>query len=126
MKRKGRRKRRWCKIKEKIDWSKFKDEYVRLVAGAEKRLKLTNWTGGEWFGKPGINFDVILEDGKKVTEKHFTVTSRRLIRELKPILLKADEEDRDTLSISILRTGESQNTRYSVHELPPSFKELFK
>ena len=96
------------------------------MAGIEKKLKLTNWAGGEWFGKPGINFDVVLEDGEKMAQKQFTVTSRRLIRGLKPILLKAEEEGRDTISVSILKTGEGQNTRYAVKELPPSFKELFK
>lgn len=66
----------------------------------EKKLKLTNWQSGEFFGnQPGISFDVIQEDSK-IVKKQFTVTSRRLIRELKPILLKAEEQGKDTIAVS--------------------------
>lgn len=109
---------------EWIDWSKFSDQYVRLGAG-EKKLKLTKWSSGEWFGKYGINFSVLEEDGKKV-DKQFTVVSRRLVGELKSILQKAEEENRTAITVSILRTGDGFNTRYTVKELPVSFKELFK
>lgn len=104
------------KIKrEKINWTKFKDKYVSLVTGTEKKLKLANWRDGNWFNKPGIGFDVLEEDGKKV-QKQFTVTSRRLIRVLKPLILKAEESKRDTVSVSILRIGEGLDTRYTVKE----------
>lgn len=109
---------------EWIDWNKFSDQYIRLADGTEKKLKLTKWASGQWFGKYGVNFSVIEEDGKKVA-KQFTAVSRRLIRELKPILQKAEEEGKDTISVSILRTGDGFNTSYTVRELPPSFKELF-
>jgi hypothetical protein len=109
---------------EWINWNKFNEQYVRLVVGVEKKLKLTKWTAGDFFGKYGINFLVLEEDGNKV-EKQFTVISRRLIRELKPIIVKAEEDGKETIAISILRTGEGFNTRYTVKELPPSFKELF-
>lgn len=110
---------------EGIDWNRFNNQYVKLCAGVEKKLKLTKWSSGEWFGKYGLNFIVLEEDGKKV-EKQFTVVSRRLVRELKPILQKAEEEEKETISVSILRAGEGYNTSYTVKELPPSFKELFK
>ena len=112
-------------MKEKIDWTKFNDKYVRLVTGVEKRLKLANWTGGEWLGKPGISFDVLVEDGE-TSERQFTVISRKLIGMMKPIILKAEEDGKDTISVSILKTGESFDTRYTVKELPPSLKEVFK
>lgn len=109
-----------------IEWKKFNDKYVRLETGAEKKLKLTNWTGGEWLSKPGISFNVEIEDGIEVDEKQFTIISRKLIRALKPIILKAEENRRNTITISILKTGDRFDTRYTVKELPPIFKELFK
>ena len=101
------------KIGEKIDWTKFNGRYVRLTTDVVKKLKLANWTGGEWFGKPGISFDVLEEDGLSV-EKQFTVTSRMLPTELKPLLLKAEEEGKTTITVSILRTGEGNDIRYTV------------
>ena len=101
----------------KIDWTKFNDRYVRLVTGEEKILRLSNWADGEWFGKPGLSFDVTHEDAQEV-QKQFTVTSSMLIRLLKPILMKAEQEKRTTVAISILRTGEGRNIRYAVNELP--------
>ena len=99
-----------------IDWTQFNEKYVRLVTGIEKRLKLSNWTDGQWFGKPGISFDVLEEDTGLAQQKQFTVTSSMLIRLLKPIILKAEQEDRECIDVSILRTGEGSNTRYAVRE----------
>ena len=104
------------RMTERIDWDEFNDRYIRLVTGVEKKMELTNWTGGIWFERPGINFDVVREDGKKAEQKQFTATSRRLIRALKPILIRAEQEGRKTISVSILRTGEGQDTQYSVSE----------
>ena len=106
----------WWKIGN-IDWTKFNEKYVRLVTGIEKRLKLSNWIDGEWFGKPGISFDVLQEDNAQEQQKQYTVTSPMLIRLLKPILLKAEREERDSITVSIVRTGEGPNTRYAVNEL---------
>lgn len=86
------------------------------MTGAEKKLKLRNWQDGVWFNKPGIGFDVLEEDGK-VIQKQFTVTSSRLIRALKPIILKAEDEKREIISVSILRSEEGFNTKYTVREL---------
>lgn len=113
-------------MEKTVDWERFNDQFVRLKTGIEKRLRLKNWQGGDFFGRPGIEFDVLQEDDKKDVKKQFTVTSRRLIRLLKPILLEAEEEGRDTIAVSILRLGDGMNTRYKVEQLPPSFKELFR
>ena len=83
-------------MSQEIDWKKFEDKYVRLISGTEKKLKLTNWIGEEWLGKPGIGFDVIVEDGEKV-QRQFTIISRKLIRAMKPLILKAEEDERDTI-----------------------------
>ena len=112
-------------MEEKIDWNKFQDQYVRIEMGIEKKVKLTNWKGGELFGKPAIIFDVTQEDSK-VVEKQLTVTSRRLIRELKPILQDLEQKGQDEVVLSILRTGDGMNTKYTVRELPKSLKELFR
>lgn len=96
---------------------------MRVVTDIEKKLKVKKWTAGEWFGKYGISFSVVEEDGKKVN-KQFTAVSRRLIRELKPIVQKAEQDARDTIGVAILRTGEGLNTRYLVSEFPLNLKEL--
>lgn len=59
----------------------------------------------------------MLEEDGVESKKQFTVTSRGLIQELKPVLLKADEANKDTIAVAILRTGEEKNTRYTVREL---------
>lgn len=100
-----------------IDWDRLNDQFVRLEPGTPLKLRLTNWTGGEFFGRYGIDFEVIEVDGVKVVERHFTVTSRRLIRELKPFLVKADSERRSAVSVMITRLGDGLNTRYKVEEV---------
>lgn len=98
-----------------IDWEQFKDQFVRLEQSVPKKLKLTNWVGGEFFGRMGINFDVEEEDGEKVV-KQFTVTSKRLIMELKPILLEAEKRKKKAISILVTRFGEGMATRYKVEK----------
>ena len=104
-------------MEQKIDWKTFEDRYVRLKADTKKTLVLTNWIPGKWFGKMGLGFDVLEEEGRKVSKK-FTVTNRSLILAFKPILLKADDEGRGIVTVKILRDGEGSDTRYSVEELP--------
>ena len=103
--------------KEGVDWAKFNDRYVRLVTGIEKRLKLTKWSDGVWFERPGIGFEVLEEDGVRTPLKELTVTSRKLIRALKPIILKAEQEERSTITVSIVKSGEGLNTGYVVKDL---------
>ena len=78
-----------------------------------------------WFEKHGIRFDVAVEDGKSV-EKQFIITSKRLIRALRPIMMKAEEEQRNAIAVSILRIGEEFQTRYEVSVLPVSSKHPFR
>ena len=96
-----------------INWGKFRTEYVRLETGYAKKLKLAKWRQVLWFNSPGLRFDVLEEDSKPVN-KIFSTTSKRLIRELKPIVQKAEEQGRTEISVSILKTGEGLNTLYEV------------
>lgn len=101
---------------EKVDWERFDDAGVSLVPDVEKKLRLANWAGGEWYSKPGVCFDVVEEDGVAV-QKKFVVTSRRLLRTLKPIIVSCEEAGRATIFLSILRSGEGFNTSYVVKEI---------
>jgi len=96
-----------------IEWEKFETEYIQLETGRSKKLKLTDWQQGAWFNKQGVRFAVIEEDSRPVS-KTFTTTSRQIIRALKPIIQKAEEQDSDVISVYILRIGEGLNTLYEV------------
>ena len=109
-------------MNQKIDWTTIEGRYVRLKTGVKSTLVLANWTTGKWFGKMGIGFDVLEEGGKQVS-KQLTVTNRSLIQAFKPILLKAEDEEKDTVAVSITRTGDGLDTRYAVEELPVTKKE---
>ncbi len=98
-----------------IDWGTFKTDFVKLETEVAKRLKLTNWRQGTYFDKPGLRFDVIEEDSRKVS-KVFSTTSKRIIRALRPIIQKAEEKGKSVISVSILRIGEGMNTLYEVKE----------
>ena len=104
------------KITEKINWKRFEDKYIRLETDVEKKLKLMKWQGGVWFGKPGIRCDVVEEDGRPV-QKQFTITSQRLIRALRPIILQAEQQKRNAIGVSIIRSGEEFATKYAVRVL---------
>ena len=108
---------------EGIDWDKFEDRYVKLESDVEKRLKLSNWRLGVFFGKPGLSFMVVEEDGIPVI-KQFTTASRKLVSELKPIIQKAEVSGLDEVRVSILRIGEDFQTTYSVKELAPFAEEV--
>ncbi len=98
-----------------IDWDKFKTDFVRLETDAQKKLKLTKWRQRALFDKPGLRFDVLEEDSVTV-DKTFSVTSKRLIRALKPIIQKAEKQRKKVISVSILRTGAGLDTSYEVKE----------
>jgi hypothetical protein len=104
-------------MEQKIDWKTLEGRYLRFKPGVEKTLELTNWTPGSWFGKMGIDFDVLKEDGKKVSKK-LTITNRSLILAFKPILLKAEERGLKTVYVNVSRTGERADTRYYLKALP--------
>jgi len=98
-----------------INWGEFRTDFVKLETGTAKKLKLTNWSQGTWFDKPGLRFDVQEEDSKPAS-KMFSTTSKRLIRALRPIIEKAEKQRRNVISVSILRIGEGLDTLYEVRE----------
>ena len=98
-----------------IDWGEFRKEYVKLETDVQKKLKLTNWRQRALFDKPGLRFDVLEEDSVTV-DKTFSITSKRLIQALRPIIKKAEKQKRKVISVSLLRTGEGFDTLYAVKE----------
>jgi hypothetical protein len=82
---------------DEIDWKKWEsDRFVKLTAGRPKILTLTSakdttnpikQKDGSFKDVPCIVFKVSNEDGKEV-EKEYSVTSRRLVNKLKPIIMK--------------------------------------
>ena len=100
----------------RIEWASFEPGFVRLETGVAKKLKLANWRQGLWFEKPGIRFDVLEEDGNPVS-KVFTVTSKRLVRAMKPIITKAEAQGKKVIMVSITRVGDGLNTVYKVQSL---------
>ena len=98
-----------------IDWGKFRKEYVKLETDVRKRLKLNNWHQRTLFDKPGLRFDVLQED-EVIVDKTFSITSKRLIRALRPIIQRAEKQKKKVISVSILRTGEGLDTSYEVKE----------
>ena len=98
-----------------IDWEKFRKEFVKLETDVQKELKLTNWRQRALFDKPGLLFDVLAEDSVTV-DKTFSITSKRLIQALMPIIKKAEKQKKKVISVSILRTGTGFDTSYKVKE----------
>ena len=98
-----------------IDWEKFKKEFVKLETDVQKKLKLTNWHQRALFDKTGLRFDVLAEDSGTV-DKTFSITSKRLIQALRPIIKKAEKQKKKVISVSILRTGTGFDTSYEVKE----------
>jgi hypothetical protein len=98
-----------------IDWGEFRTDFVKLGMGVQKKLKLTNWRTEHRFERPGLRFDVLEEDSVSV-DKTFSITSRRLIRALRPIIQKAERGQDDIIHVSILRTGKGLDTAYEVRE----------
>jgi len=98
-----------------IDWEKFRKEYVKLETDVRKKLKLTNWHQRALFDKPGLRFDVLAEDSVTV-DKTFSITSKRLIQALRPIVKRAEKQKKKVISVSILRTGTGFDTSYEIKE----------
>lgn len=104
-----------------INWDKFEQQesnYVKLVAGKPKILNLVsvaqtnenitdNKTGEEKI-VPALKFKVDEEDGKKV-DKEFTVLSKILAKQLKPIVINGLPK-----KLSITRYGTGFDTEYEV------------
>ena len=97
-----------------IEWKRFTDEEeVQFVEGEPRSLTLTNWSQTLLYGAPAIRFEVTQEDGKHV-KKVLTTKSKRLIRQLKPLMLDAFAEGKQTIRVSIIRTGSGYDTHYTV------------
>ncbi len=92
---------------------KFESSFIRLERNVPKKLKLTNWRHGEWFDKKGIRFDVIEEDSVP-KNKIYTVTSRRLLIALEPIISKAEKNGEKVISVTIAKMGDGFDTSYDV------------
>jgi hypothetical protein len=103
-----------------IDWSLFSSEFVKFEENEPMDLVLTNWrqTEKEYGGETSdaVCFDVIQENGVEANKKLET-SSKRLVSGLKPLILKADKEERKKFKCRITRTGQAKQTRYSVKEL---------
>lgn len=116
----------------KIDWTEFEGNYVVLEQDTAKTLILTNWRQEmktfQDDESVAVAFDTVEEDGKNVWEENaknrrqFSSSSRRLIKKVKPIIQKAEEENRDKIKISIMRVGEKFETQYAVKDLSSELK----
>jgi hypothetical protein len=110
---------------EEIDFEELlKADKIELENDVEKVLVLKNWRVEDLeFERKGktemikaLQFDVYLEDNEKPTTDIFSVTSKRLIKKLRPIVEKAIEKDTDTIKVGIIKTGEGFDTQYVVRE----------
>lgn len=101
-----------------INWKQFTNEYeIQFENNTEKKLTLTNWSQTILYGEPAICFEVTREDGKEV-KKILTTKSKRLIRQLKPLMIEAFKRGKNEIHVSIRRTGTGYDTNYTVKELP--------
>ena len=100
-----------------INWKQFTNEDEIRFNNKEKKLTLTNWSQTILYGEPAICFEVTREYGKEV-KKNLTTKSKRLIRQLKPLMIEAFSEGKNEIHVSIRRTGTGYDTNYTVKELP--------
>lgn len=61
----------------------------------------------------GVVFDVISEDSRRVNRLLF-VTSKRLMRSLKPVMEEGEERGKSTVDVTITRRGSGLHTTYAV------------
>jgi len=104
-----------------INWDKWEsDRFVKLKAGRPKTLTLVSakdtintikQKDGSPKDVPCIVFKVSIEDGKEV-EKEYSVTSRRLVNKLKPIILKGFPA-----TVKITSFGIGFDSEFEVEEL---------
>ena len=111
----------------KIDWeSMTSGNYVDLKDGVPKILILSNWRTQEQFKelhgalKPGVSFDVLQEDTVLLDvkdKKDWTVTAKGALKQLAPIIEKAEAAGSITVKVSVVRIGEKTDTKYSIKEV---------
>ncbi len=97
-----------------IDFAKFDSEYVTLQPDFPVKLKLSNWQEYVWLNSLGLKFDAVVEDG---TKKKFSTLSKRLIRQLIPIIKKAELMGKGYITVIIEKSGAGLDTRFSVKEV---------
>lgn len=109
-----------------INWDELlNSKFVKIENDKPKKLLLANWRPQTEFKnddgtvKAGILFDVLEEDGTKFEGddiKTYTMTAIKGMAKMKPIIEKAELEKRDTIKVSIVRTGQGKQTAYSISE----------
>lgn len=102
-----------------IDWTKFESKYLKLEEQEPVDVELTEWkeVEKEFQGqkKTMIEFRVISENSRQVDK--ILSASTLLIRELQPLIEKAEVAGKKTIKSRINRIGSGKNTRYSVKAL---------
>ena len=105
------------KMSEKVDWDGIVGgNFIRLEDGQPKTMILTNWKPSDKFDRPGVEFEVMSEDGKDCN-KIWTVTSVRALSQLKPICVKAENEGMDNIKVAVTKMGQGKETMYAVKEV---------
>jgi len=79
-----------------------RDQYFKPEANVDHHLVLTGWKKKEIMGNLGVQFDVLNVDGKAIEpgEKRWTVTSKRTMKEIEPILKAAMKAKKGNLNIT--------------------------
>lgn len=98
-------------------------DFVQFESGKTKKLLINGWKLVKCKKTFGDNTEervefrslVLQEDGKKV-EKEFNTVSNRLKAELKKVLENKDPQQ-DVVALSIIKVGESFDTKYAVELL---------
>lgn len=106
-------------VSDDIQWSLFESPWMKITEQPTD-LTITGWAmvQREINGKPaiGIKSRVIAENGKE-TDKELVTTSKRLINQLKPLILSAEKDGRKTVSFRISKSGTGMNTIFFVRGL---------
>lgn len=101
------------------------EDFVKIKAGIEKVLTISNPVrqdqtilednGETTKTVPGISFDVSEEDGQAVKKK-LTVTSKRLVKKLRPYIESGRIGENTALKLKITKKGEGFDIFYEVIE----------
>ena len=107
-------------MENKVDWSVFESKYFKLQEGEKREIALTNWhieykefTPNE--PKAVLTFDILSLGGSPdKINKVFSTGNLSLIHSLKPIIERAEKENKEYISILLERKERNQ---YSVIDL---------
>ena len=100
-------------------------DFVVIEEGTPKRLVLTNWKEQTTFKdektneiRPGVEFEVIEEDGKKLPKpKKYTVTAKGALKLYAPICQKAEAAGVAGIRVEIIGVGKGKARTYSIREV---------